>query len=1212
MEKNLNNRVSEIKKVQFVNRWWYKFVVCLSACAVFVVTYFLMLPAMTASVYGTEVISGNIVADKIYANNVYPIDAILGPEAGYTTAGNQTAGLYSDRTNAIIANSNVIMVKLGTASQNLRYYFYGKGNAAEGVDGTTSPKFGINLGDWVGIRITYSTDYNRYFVRHMRSAALNVGNMQTGEKSGKDFILLIRKTFISNGNNGALMYLPDACDGKADGMFDCNKSGSTDVYTYTTEKDIYAHVNMAPLANYDGTTDFYSIAGHRPRGEDVVANKFSTDFGYVTLSPYIAQTDVSNAGPLDGDVPDSALADNITFKLFDYTEQINKRTSGWSLFNPKRTVENDCVPIAKYFSFRNTNYLDVQFTSYWGKYGACTCGGTSASDCKGASKYKSILHRNDTYDEDGFTINHATAYFRLNSSGFPIIDLRHDAKGNLVSGAPSTSTVTATTRSLGYLFSSAQAKQYVEEGKLSSAAVKAYDPVNTILQYDSNTSTYWYDSALNAVDYNTSTNRFYVRGYTERNDDSARIAADMTNYSDFLPFNYGRGIVTETYSVYNSAYKSSLRDSAFNRYNYISRNWTNVNYWFGMTMEFTFIQGKDGTITYVDSEGKKHTDVMEFSFSGDDDVWVFIDGVKVLDLGGTHGAATGSINFQTGEIKQYLSWNGATEDNEATSFPTTLRTCFEKAYSVEDVEWNAAGTTFADYTAHTLKFFYLERGACVANCSIRFNLQSFGDRALIVEKKLENATTDTDEHADEVLEYLQETKEYKFRVLGSDKSTLLFEEGEQFKIFDKETGMTTTATIGANGIFTLKHNEQAIFENIWDRTGSTEENIVSYYVQELLPDGQVGQYDGVQYTLDHVTGTDASGDADVQIENFTGYLSPDLQPTESHTITFTNTVKIDALYDLTINKTLELVEGAPSGLENNIFDVQVTLDGTLLPVGTVYIVKNKTTNEETTRTVQTEGIVEISPDETVVIKGILDGTTYVVKEMFDSEEKGYVIKYDGVVSSTGTTGSMTTDQTIAITNSQSGANIQIPISKTLLNAVNDSSFTFNFSLIEVTKDSGGVFVDSSEAIDSITLTLNSASAGDDTFSLQYLANQFTAGDTYLYYKIVETTNDSDKVSIIDYDTAAYIVTVKISKDEIGIISSSIEDIMKYDDGDITSAGTSATSVAFVNTLNLYSLPATGGDSNIFESSLFTVGNILVICAIAGFALCISARKKKTS
>ncbi len=114
---------------------------------------------------------------------------------------------------------------------------------------------------------------------------------------------------------------------------------------------------------------------------------------------------------------------------------------------------------------------------------------------------------------------------------------------------------------------------------------------------------------------------------------------------------------------------------------------------------------------------------MKFEFSGDDDVWVFIDGVLVGDLGGVHGAASLSINFKTGEVKlgdarknPNHTWGGK---------ETTLRACFEEALGKEKAAayFKEDTNAFLPGSYHTLKFFYLERGNTDSNMKLMFNLQ---------------------------------------------------------------------------------------------------------------------------------------------------------------------------------------------------------------------------------------------------------------------------------------------------------------------------------------------------------------------------------------------------------------------------------------------------------------------------------------------------------
>ena len=81
----------------------------------------------------------------------------------------------------------------------------------------------------------------------------------------------------------------------------------------------------------------------------------------------------------------------------------------------------------------------------------------------------------------------------------------------------------------------------------------------------------------------------------------------------------------------------------------------NHDFHFGMTIETKFMQPKDGQSTTGSQEGP-----MVFHFNGDDDVWVFVDGVLMLDLGGVHQNVRGDINFATGLVSYYENGNETT------------------------------------------------------------------------------------------------------------------------------------------------------------------------------------------------------------------------------------------------------------------------------------------------------------------------------------------------------------------------------------------------------------------------------------------------------------------------------------------------------------------------------------------------------------------------
>lgn len=140
---------------------------------------------------------------------------------------------------------------------------------------------------------------------------------------------------------------------------------------------------------------------------------------------------------------------------------------------------------------------------------------------------------------------------------------------------------------------------------------------------------------------------------------------------------------------------------------------TQLNYGFGQRFDIQFRLTADGTVT--DSNGNKVS--VEFKFSGDDDVWVFVDGYLVLDIGGDHGRVDGTIDFQNRQSRVNRVKNpgsGGTSENVTAAFPEALQG--ESFYKSE----------------HTLTMFYMERGLWESNMKITFN---FPDENLLEVKK---------------------------------------------------------------------------------------------------------------------------------------------------------------------------------------------------------------------------------------------------------------------------------------------------------------------------------------------------------------------------------------------------------------------------------------------------------------------------------------------
>lgn len=431
--------------------------------------------------------------------------------------------------------------------------------------------------------------------------------------------------------------------------------------------------------------------------------------------------------------------------------------------------------------------------------------------------------------------------------------------------------------------------------------------LNHLFSYDSRTGTYSYDSDKNYAYYDIDSSRNTEKNFIvyERSKDKGE---GNRHVASFMPY-------------------SSWDDGA-------SQN----KFAFGMMISFEFLQPKNGKINGQD---------MVFSFSGDDDVWVFIDNKLVLDLGGVHERATGSINFANGKV--YVN-------NQSNP---TLRSVFNS-------------DTFADYTSHSLKLFYMERGRGDSNCSIKFNLPPRPTNSIEIVKSLANSDKEKYTSTDFQFKAYLEDEEDRNQELVQYNA---IPEGTPYRVKKNDSLTDEVRYVGANNIFTLKAGESAVFEGI--------DSGLRFYAEEvgILSD----QFDKVDITNWKVTYHDLNGklvgtSEDKVSEKTKTYLARSEVKTAGNAarVEFKNTCNVNNLRKLRITKKM-------NGLSTtDKFSFQVYLTGQnrqFIPYDGGYEVIHKD-GTSVSREGNPQGIIrDVAPDETIVIDQILSGTEFRVNEI---------------------------------------------------------------------------------------------------------------------------------------------------------------------------------------------------------------------------------------
>lgn len=449
---------------------------------------------------------------------------------------------------------------------------------------------------------------------------------------------------------------------------------------------------------------------------------------------------------------------------------------------------------------------------------------------------------------------------------------------------------------------------------------------------------YYYYSSLDNYAYLNDNGNFTVYDAIGTPNDSNQYFYQRGN---FMPYNQIMATsISNNKNLYDE-YGNRLQESdpEYNRTLY--RTLGTNNYYFGMYMNANFYQAQDGKYNNSD---------MIYEFNGDDDLWVYIDGVLVLDIGGIHDSHSGSINFATGVI--------TTSDCDKSGVPNdttkTLKEMFEAAgVSTEN---GFTGNTFSDYSSHKIQMFYMERGAGASTLKMKMNLPVLPDGTVQIAKTLGN--TDQEEYANLLFKFRmylldEDDNETVYTPTGDDKATLA--DGTEVR-FDSD------------GTFVLKPGQVASFPNL----PVTQR----YYVEEIGVD--YSEYDQVDINQTQIITNE---------ETMTEGVKSGVTTVEAvQSLNFKNYVTVENKSDLKLVK--HMAEGQTSA---ETFEFNVWLEntvGVLVPYSGNYLIGNENAAKTDLASYSTtDGKITIGQNQQILITDLVAGTDFKVTETLPDQDR---------------------------------------------------------------------------------------------------------------------------------------------------------------------------------------------------------------------------------
>lgn len=581
-----------------------------------------------------------------------------------------------------------------------------------------------------------------------------------------------------------------------------------------------------------------------------------------------------------------------------------------------------------------------------------------------------------------------------------------------------------------------------------------YSDANYLFKQDAD-GYYEYDSTKNFAQFNKNTKEFTVYKVPGSSKDPIDLQQG-SKHGSFFPFN-------------------TLGDHKYCGIPQISEK--SPDFHFGMTMSAKFIQPKDGKI---------NGNNMVFEFSGDDDVWVYIDGVLVLDIGGIHNSVSGSIDFAEGTVK-------------VGSNNYTLKNLFKEAGAEKEGDFVSRKDIFKDYTVHTINFYYLERGKGDSNCKLKFNLPTVPDGSVKVQKQLSN--TDKEKYADVKFKFQLLVKDEKENYVPSTPNGIL-DDGRKVEFSEDK-------------VFTLKPGQYATFSGLKANT--------KYRIKELGV--SKNEYDKV-FINDEVT---TSQDGNVISNEATVGSRP--------WVIFTNKCSEKNSRKLCITKKIK--GDIPV---NDKFDFEIKLNGQKYTgnyylqdsEGNYYTSENGPLKKAKNKTVcgsAVNGVVSSVPaGYTVVLEQILAGTSFEVNEInlnpTDYGNPEYSIEAAEDVNTTDKASGkieLGSDAKVTVTNTRNNvasleitkvntSNQSLPGAKFTLTLDGDSAKTYN-----VTSDENGLLKFENLSVGTYTLTETEAPSGyvKSTESYKVKVSVENNKATAKLYK-ADGTNEIENKQIINY------------------------------------------------------------------------------------------------